>query len=104
MDCDRFLTYDPAKRITAEEALNHTYLKKHPLPIDPSIFPTWPSKSELHEPRKAPRLDTPSRGTAYKQLGDNDDDAFDIHSGFTMDNAHMDRRMGAVGAGFVLRF
>ena len=98
------MTYDPAKRITAEDALNHTYLKEHPLPIDPSIFPTWPAKSELHGPRKAQSPKPPSGGRAYKQLGDNDDDVVDTNSGFTMGNAHLDRRIGAAGAGFSLRF
>ncbi|RKP39472.1 kinase-like domain-containing protein [Dimargaris cristalligena] len=41
----RLLTYDPAQRITAEEALEHPYFRESPLPQDPSLFPTWPSKS-----------------------------------------------------------
>ncbi|KAI8920840.1 kinase-like domain-containing protein [Powellomyces hirtus] len=40
----RLLTYDPEKRITAEEALRHPYFTEHPLPKDPSLFPTFPSK------------------------------------------------------------
>ncbi|CAG8720342.1 16830_t:CDS:2 [Gigaspora margarita] len=40
----RLLTYDPAKRITAEEALKHPYFTESPLPKDPEMFPTWPSK------------------------------------------------------------
>jgi hypothetical protein len=92
------LTYDPTKRITAKEALNHVYLKEHPLAIDPSMFPTWPSKSELHEPKKAPSPNPPLKDTT------NNGDVVDINSGFTMGNAHMDRRIGAVGAGFSLRF
>ncbi|KAG0174869.1 hypothetical protein DFQ28_008580 [Apophysomyces sp. BC1034] len=40
----KLLTYDPAKRITAEEALQHPYFSESPLPKDPSLFPTWPSK------------------------------------------------------------
>ncbi|KAJ1960467.1 Cyclin-dependent kinase 11B [Dispira parvispora] len=41
----RLLTYDPKQRITAEEALNHPYFQENPPPKDPSMFPTWPSKS-----------------------------------------------------------
>lgn len=40
------LTYDPKKRLTAEAALKHPYFKEMPKPIDPSMFPTWPAKSE----------------------------------------------------------
>ncbi|KAL1916510.1 uncharacterized protein VTP21DRAFT_5701 [Calcarisporiella thermophila] len=39
------LTYDPEKRMTAEEALKHPYFSEPPLPKDPSLFPTWPSKA-----------------------------------------------------------
>jgi len=41
----KLLTYDPEKRITAEEALKHPYFKESPLPKDPSMFPTFPSKA-----------------------------------------------------------
>lgn len=41
---NRLLTYCPDKRITAERALNHPFFTEAPLPIDPSLFPTWPSK------------------------------------------------------------
>ncbi|KAJ3079840.1 hypothetical protein HK102_003476, partial [Quaeritorhiza haematococci] len=40
----KLLTYDPDKRITAEEALRHPYFTESPLPKDPSLFPTFPSK------------------------------------------------------------
>ena len=43
----KFLTYDPKKRISCEEALKDDYFKESPLPIDPSMFPTWPAKSEM---------------------------------------------------------
>merc|ERR1719192_1338279 len=38
---NRFLTYDPARRYTAAEALKHQYMDESPLPTDPSMFPTW---------------------------------------------------------------
>ncbi len=43
---NRFLTYCPERRITAAEALNHEFFRESPKPVDPSMFPTWPAKSE----------------------------------------------------------
>ncbi|KAG2173857.1 hypothetical protein INT43_005277 [Umbelopsis isabellina] len=40
----KLLTYDPKKRISAEEALKHPYFAESPAPKDPAMFPTWPSK------------------------------------------------------------
>ncbi|CAM0136506.1 unnamed protein product [Umbelopsis sp. WA50703] len=40
----KLLTYDPKKRISAEEALKHPYFSESPAPKDPAMFPTWPSK------------------------------------------------------------
>ncbi|KAI8816079.1 kinase-like domain-containing protein [Fimicolochytrium jonesii] len=42
---NRLLCYDPEKRITADEALRHPYFTEPPLPKDPSLFPTFPSKN-----------------------------------------------------------
>ena len=36
-------TFDPRKRLTAREALTHPFFREHPLPKDPSHFPSWPS-------------------------------------------------------------
>ncbi|KAI8325741.1 Pkinase-domain-containing protein [Martensiomyces pterosporus] len=41
----RMLAFDPKQRITAEEALGHPYFSENPPPKDPSMFPTWPSRS-----------------------------------------------------------
>lgn len=41
------LTYNPDKRVTAEAALNSKFFTDEPQPIQPSLFPTWPAKSEL---------------------------------------------------------
>ncbi|OAF70086.1 hypothetical protein A3Q56_02146 [Intoshia linei] len=44
---DRTLCYDPKKRLTAQDILDHSYFEEHPLPIAREMFPTWPAKSEL---------------------------------------------------------
>lgn len=65
----RFLTYDPAQRITAEDALKHDYFQETPLPIDPGMFPTWPAKSEMgHRKAAAASPKPPPGGHEYKQL------------------------------------
>lgn len=43
----RFLTFDPAKRISAHEALAYDWFERYPPPTPPEMFPTWPAKSEL---------------------------------------------------------
>ncbi|XP_053954120.1 serine/threonine-protein kinase PITSLRE [Anastrepha ludens] len=64
------LTYDPKKRLTAEAALKHGYFNELPLPIDPSMFPTWPAKSELGARKAlASSPKPPSGGSQFKQLG-----------------------------------
>ncbi|XP_046462786.1 cyclin-dependent kinase 11B-like [Daphnia pulex] len=98
----KFLTYDPSKRITAEEALNHTYLKEPPFPIHPSMLPTWPAKSEANGARKAQSPKPPSGGRAYKQLNEEVD--VDSNTGFHMGNAQVDRRTNLLGPGFSLKF
>lgn len=64
------LTYDPKQRLTADAALKHAYFKELPLPIDPSMFPTWPAKSELGARNaQASSPKPPSGGSQFKQLG-----------------------------------
>lgn len=48
----RLLTLDPAKRITAEQALRHPYLTENPPPKNPDLFPSFPSKGGLEHRRK----------------------------------------------------
>jgi cell division cycle 2-like protein len=43
---NRMLTYDPSRRITAREALEHRWFNESPFPVDPDMMPTWPSRSE----------------------------------------------------------
>jgi len=37
----------PRHRITAQEALRHQWFEEEPLPIHPSLFPTWPKEQPL---------------------------------------------------------
>ena len=63
----RFLTYNPTKRISAGDALKSDYFREAPPPIDPSMFPTWPAKSEqTHKRASSPK--PPSGGKAYSKL------------------------------------
>lgn len=67
----RLLTYDPQRRISADEALKSEYFKETPLPIDPSLFPTWPAKSEgVSKPKleKDSEPRAPSAGKMYEQM------------------------------------
>jgi len=67
------LTYDPTKRTTCEMALKHRYFDEMPRAIDPSMFPTWPAKSE-QDPgaKKAASPKPPSGGGAFKNIDDDE--------------------------------
>lgn len=54
---NRLLIYDPQKRITADEALNHEWFKEEPLPKPKEQMPSFPPCSE-HE-RRARQLRRP---------------------------------------------
>ncbi|OMO71751.1 hypothetical protein COLO4_28062 [Corchorus olitorius] len=41
---NRLLTYDPAKRITADDAVNHEWFRELPLPKSKEFLPTFPAK------------------------------------------------------------
>jgi cell division cycle 2-like protein len=104
---NRFLTYCPNRRITAEEALKHEFFKESPLPIDPSMFPTWPAKSELGvgtHSRKAQSPKPPSGGKQFaKQLAGDDDEKLIGNAGkFHMNLAVQGR--SSKGGGFNLKF
>ena len=63
----RFFAYDPVKRVTAEEAIEHDYFGESPLPVDPSMFPTWPARSEQTR-KQANSPKPPSGGKAYQNM------------------------------------
>merc|ERR1712025_970580 len=74
----RFLTYDPKQRITCDEALKAEYFQESPMAIDPSMFPTWPAKSEMAAgangaAKKASSPKPPSGGGAFKKINDEDE-------------------------------
>ncbi|RLU18409.1 hypothetical protein DMN91_008766 [Ooceraea biroi] len=99
---NKFLTYDPRQRVTAEDALMHGYFTEAPLPIDPQMFPTWPAKSEQGTRTTNASPKPPSGGREYKQLGDGDD-ADLSNSGFHMGLTE-GGRAPPVGGGFHLKF
>lgn len=43
---NRLLTYDPEKRITADDALKHEWFREVPLPKAKEFMPTFPARSE----------------------------------------------------------
>ncbi|CAG0879204.1 unnamed protein product [Darwinula stevensoni] len=79
---NRFLTYCPSKRITAEEALKHEWLSEKPFPKDPSMFPTWPAKSELGHRKRAESPKPPSGGGQYYKQMIGEDDEIAARYGF----------------------
>ncbi|XP_067128508.1 cyclin-dependent kinase 11B-like isoform X1 [Centruroides vittatus] len=99
---NRFLTYNPARRVTAEEALSHEYFKETPQLVPPSMFPTWPAKSEqVHRKAQSPK--PPSGGKQYaRQLQEDDEGLIANASGFHMNLTH--QGTSAKGAGFSLKF
>lgn len=65
---NRFLTYDPVRRITAEVGITHEYFQQDPQPVPPSMFPTWPAKSEMPRRTHGNSPKPPSGGKAYAKL------------------------------------
>ncbi|KAH8372030.1 hypothetical protein KR093_009763 [Drosophila rubida] len=106
------LTYDPKQRLTADAALKHAYFKELPLPIDPSMFPTWPAKSELGARKaQASSPKPPSGGSQFKQLGRDEPIATaaakggagaKLASGIITGNKKSSAGMAAANTGFVL--
>ncbi|RDD41238.1 Cyclin-dependent kinase 11B [Trichoplax sp. H2] len=100
---NRFLTYDPKKRISAEDALNHEYFQQEPRPLDPSMFPTWPAKSELMKrPSKANRSPTAPEGGGMCKDDEIESQIAGAADGFRITYATQGKAAG--GAGFNLKF
>ncbi|XP_029291707.1 cyclin-dependent kinase 11B isoform X2 [Cottoperca gobio] len=95
---NKFLTYCPSKRILSDEGLKHEYFRETPLPIDPSMFPTWPAKSEQQRVKRGTSPRPPEGGLGYSHLGD--DDLKDTGFHLTTSN----QGVSAVGPGFSLKF
>uniref|UniRef100_A0A665X5C8 cyclin-dependent kinase n=1 Tax=Echeneis naucrates TaxID=173247 RepID=A0A665X5C8_ECHNA len=95
---NKFLTYCPSKRIVSDDALKHEYFRETPLPIDPSMFPTWPAKSEQQRVKRGTSPRPPEGGLGYSQLGDDDLKETGFH--LTTSN----QGASAVGPGFSLKF
>ncbi|KJE89337.1 hypothetical protein CAOG_08444 [Capsaspora owczarzaki ATCC 30864] len=97
------LTYDPKKRMTAEQALRHPYFSESPLPVDPSVFRSWPAKSELqkvHTSHDEPRA---PEGHPSEVAADGDAAGFIFES----DDVYRLLQHGSnaqVGGGFKLKF
>ncbi|XP_077941250.1 cyclin-dependent kinase 11B isoform X11 [Gasterosteus aculeatus] len=96
---NKFLTYCPSKRILSDEGLKHEYFREKPLPIEPSMFPTWPAKSEQQRVKRGTSPRPPEGGLGYSQLG-GDDDLKDTGFHLTTSN----QGVSAVGPGFSLKF
>ncbi|XP_018082435.1 cyclin-dependent kinase 11B S homeolog isoform X2 [Xenopus laevis] len=95
---NKFLTYCPAKRISAEDGLKHEYFRETPLPIEPAMFPTWPAKSEQQRVKRGTSPRPPEGGLGYSQLGDDDLKDTGFHLTTTNQGA------SAAGPGFSLKF
>ncbi|XP_029993822.1 cyclin-dependent kinase 11B [Sphaeramia orbicularis] len=92
---NKFLTYCPAKRILSDEALKHEYFRETPLPIDPSMFPTWPAKSEQQRVKRGTSPRPPEGGLGYSHLlpmktGNNGKTA--VHAALTVESEDSDQR------------
>ncbi|XP_019367252.1 PREDICTED: cyclin-dependent kinase 11A isoform X3 [Crocodylus porosus] len=95
---NKFLTYYPGRRITAEDGLKHEYFRETPLPIEPAMFPTWPAKSEQQRVKRGTSPRPPEGGLGYSQLGDDDLKDTGFHLTTTNQGA------SAAGPGFSLKF
>merc|ERR1712004_286445 len=91
---DRLLKYAPERRMTCAQALAHPYFTESPLPIDASMFPMWPAKSESGDKVRS-KFDaaTPPAPAPGGRLADED-----AASNFSMQNPVQQ------GGGFQLKF
>lgn len=64
------LTYDPARRISAEDAFEHPYFSESPLPKHPDLFGSFPSAAAGEKRRKPFDSPTAPRGANYREFND----------------------------------
>lgn len=59
-----FLTYNPARRVTARKARRSVYFREKPLPVEPELMPTYPhhrnTKPQTHRKLPSPVEEPPS--------------------------------------------
>ncbi|KAJ8102672.1 kinase-like domain-containing protein [Lipomyces tetrasporus] len=102
------LQFDPKKRITAKEALEHPYFKEEPMPKPPEAFPSFPSKAGEERKRKAPSPRAPVAVHGFevsdsKLLGFSDDENDNMPI-LASPSSSLFRDNEQLGAGFQLRF
>merc|ERR1712071_19182 len=94
----RLLAYSSDKRICAADAMNHPWFKETPLPIEPSMFPMWPAKSErsanTSTADRTPQAPAPGAGHL--------DDKADDDDGFGAGSFQISKGASQPGGGFTL--
>lgn len=98
----KLLTLNPKKRISTEEALRHPYFSEHPLPKDPVLFPTFPSKYSQNPYRGATRTKSTAAGDKRCHSSSSPDAALDTNKPSSEDtqaqNGLFDRGKSEKGA------
>lgn len=64
----KLLAYDPAKRITAAQALTHQWFSERPLPKEEHLMPTFPSRSDGGRPGSRPEAERRITQTAEESM------------------------------------
>lgn len=70
---NKFLQWDPKRRITAEVALTHPYFGEDPRPKPAEMFPTFPSKGAQERKKRAASPGAPIAVHGGGRYGDNSD-------------------------------
>lgn len=59
--------YDPNKRATADQSLNSTYFKQHPLPCEPNLMPSFPHHRNISGTEQTKRKKSDENPTVIKK-------------------------------------